>query len=46
MLQEHAQNLIGYLPKGVIKNTDFQHLGKDVMEEYLSYYGNSLFNIS
>lgn len=46
MLKEHVKNLIGYLPKGVLKSNDLPHLGNDVMDEYLQHYGNTIFNIS
>lgn len=31
MLKEHAHNLIGYIPPGVLKPDDIEHLGADVV---------------
>lgn len=30
MLQEHVKNLIGYLPKGILKPSDLSYLGGDL----------------
>lgn len=34
ILKEHAGNLIGFLPKGVITESDLEHLGPEVKEFY------------
>lgn len=38
MLQEHAQNLIGYLPKGILTPEDLPYLGSDVVDRYGGKY--------
>jgi hypothetical protein len=38
ILQQHAQNLLGYLPRGLIKDSDIGKLGSD-FKTALSSYG-------
>jgi hypothetical protein len=34
MLKEHASKLIGYLPRGVLREDDLPHLGSEFIEVY------------
>lgn len=34
MLKEHASRLIGYLPRGVLREDDLPHLGSEFMKHY------------
>nr|CAD7418522.1 unnamed protein product [Timema poppensis] len=34
MLKEHATQLLGYLPRGVLREDDLPHLGSDFVEKY------------
>ncbi|KAK5650190.1 hypothetical protein RI129_001219 [Pyrocoelia pectoralis] len=34
MLKDHAHNLIGYLPKGILREDDLPHLGSTVVDKY------------
>lgn len=34
ILKEHAENLIGHIPRGVLREEDLIHLGGAVYEEY------------
>lgn len=38
MLQEHAYNLIGYLPKGILQPDDLPHLASEVVDLYGGKY--------
>lgn len=35
MLQEHAEHLLGYLPKGVLRADDLEYLGGTFKEQFL-----------
>ncbi|KAJ8930364.1 hypothetical protein NQ314_016842 [Rhamnusium bicolor] len=35
MLNNHVKNLIGYLPKGLLKPEDLPHLGKDILDQII-----------
>ena len=34
ILQEHAGKLVGYLPKGVLRESDLPHLGPNIQDFY------------
>lgn len=36
MLEEHAVNLLGYLPKNVLRTDDLEYLGSDFKEKFFS----------
>lgn len=38
MLKDHAHNLIGYLPKGILNEDDLPHLGSTVVDKYGGKY--------
>ncbi|GJQ85766.1 hypothetical protein Trydic_g20328 [Trypoxylus dichotomus] len=37
MLKEHAKNLIGHIPRGVLREDDLEHLGDAVADVYLTF---------
>lgn len=37
MLKQHASKLIGYLPRGVLREDDLLHLGPDFIEEFKKF---------
>jgi hypothetical protein len=42
MLKEHAGKLIGYLPRGVLREDDLPQLGSEFMKRYGETDGRSL----